>query len=444
MSIRIASLSLLLLAAPALGQATGTPIQVTPQPRQAPNAPPPVQGPPEVMALKQQLDDLDRYLRRKGSVTKDDRPALVALQGKLAPFAAQKEPLALAMQVQIATWLDDPAQIDAAYTAVLAARPGNEIALAQWFSAINRRNDFEHTVNEASARQAEVAASVRASLPVIDALIALNRIGDAKARLDALTPKANEALDVAGKLNAHKMRLEALSPLWQIEDALRQTEEKAGTLPRVELVTSKGPIVVELFEDQAPNSVAAFLSFVEGGNYAGTSFSKRVPGLGLVGGDPNSKAGATGRPGFGSPGFRLPDEAGKPERRMALAGTIGFAKADSPPTPTTDGSTPPRTVKDSAGQTFFFLTTPAEHLHGECTIFGRIVSGAELLSTLAVNDRIESAKVLRKREHPYEVTKAPELTGPVEVTLPPVAAPRPPAMPGQPGLQPTPIRTPTR
>lgn len=406
---------------------TPAPVTRPATPPTAPAAPAASQLPPDIQALKTELDTLDGYLRRKGSVTKDDHAAIGKLLDKVRPFATAKQPMAMAMQVQLATWLDDRPLVDETYANILSLNPSNEVALSQWFGAMNKRNDFERTVQQALERNAVVGASARASVPVIEALIALNRIGDAKARVDGITLAATERPDVSSRINALKTRIDALHPLWQAEDALRQADESAGNLPRVEIVTSRGPIVVELFEDQAPNSVAAFLSFVEAGQYAGTKFHKRVPNIGLLGGDPNSKAGAAGRPGFGTPGYRLPDEAGLPNHRLALAGTIGFAKADAPPaTPAPDAPPPPRTVKDSAGATFFLLTQPAEHLVGECTVFGRIVSGSELLATLSVNDTIESTKVLRKREHEYTVTKAPELPTPPELTIPTVMPARPP------------------
>jgi cyclophilin family peptidyl-prolyl cis-trans isomerase len=425
------------------GQASDTPLTpgelTTPPARPAPAAAPTV--PPEIQAIKLELDEVERYLRRKGTVSKDDRPALTKILDKVRPYAQTKQPLALAMQVQIATWLEDHALVDATYGEILALNPANEIALSQWFSALNRRGDFERCVAEALTRNAQVAGSPRTTVPVVEAFLSLNRIPEAKLRLDALTLAPTERPDVSSRVNALKTRLDALLPLWQAEDALRQADEKAGNLPRVELVTSKGAIVVELFEDQAPNSVAAFLGFTEGGLYNGTSFHKRVPNVGLVGGDPNSKAGSTGRPGAGTPGYRIADEAGRTDRRMALAGTIGLAKAEQSPVGP-DGTPTSRTVKDSAGQTFFVLTAPSEHLHGECTIIGRVVEGLEYLSMLHPNDRIESAKVLRKREHEYTVTKAPELPTAPELTVLSAtpAAPRPQATPNV--IQPAPLATP--
>src|SRR5690606_9013326 len=60
--------------------------------------------------------------------------------------------------------------------------------------------------------------------------------------------------------------------LWETEQALREAEAKADDLPRVKIETSKGPIVVELFENEAPQTVGNFVSLVEGGKYDNTIF----------------------------------------------------------------------------------------------------------------------------------------------------------------------------
>jgi cyclophilin family peptidyl-prolyl cis-trans isomerase len=390
--------------------------------------------PPEVAAIKVDFDEMSRYLTKKGSVSKDDIGAIRKLGERVAPHAQANDPTALAMQVQIGTWLDDPALVDASYIAILAMNDRNDIALAQWLAAMNRRLDYERCVNEALAHGPAMAASTRVSLAAIEALLGLNRVGEAKVRLDSIMLPPNERPDIASRYNAMKARVDALFPLWQQEDAARQAETTTNTLPRVELTTAKGTIVIELYEEQAPNSAAAFLEFAGSGAYDGTTFHKRVTGVGMLGGDPNSKAGAKSRPGTGSPGFRIADEGARPDRRVALSGTVGFAKAEAPKPTQAGQAQTSRTTKDSAGQTFFILTSPAEHLHDEFTIVGRVVDGFETVLRLTPSDAITSAKVLRKREHEYVVQKSPELSAPAELIVV-VNAPKAPTG-GMPGATP--------
>jgi cyclophilin family peptidyl-prolyl cis-trans isomerase len=58
----------------------------------------------------------------------------------------------------------------------------------------------------------------------------------------------------------------------------------AAANPRVVLETSKGPIVIELFAEQAPKTVANFLAYVDAGHYDGTVFHRVIPGFMIQGG----------------------------------------------------------------------------------------------------------------------------------------------------------------
>jgi len=58
----------------------------------------------------------------------------------------------------------------------------------------------------------------------------------------------------------------------------------AGENPRVDLVTSKGQIVLELYADKAPQTVKNFLAYVDAGYYNGTIFHRVIPGFMIQGG----------------------------------------------------------------------------------------------------------------------------------------------------------------
>ena len=80
--------------------------------------------------------------------------------------------------------------------------------------------------------------------------------------------------------------------LWEKEQAVRAGEANAGpesALPQILLKTSRGDILLELFEDQAPNTVANFVSLTENKDYDGTTFHRVIPNFMAQGGDPNSK-----------------------------------------------------------------------------------------------------------------------------------------------------------
>jgi cyclophilin family peptidyl-prolyl cis-trans isomerase len=177
---------------------------------------------------------------------------------------------------------------------------------------------------------------------------------------------------------------------WPEEVKIRQAEAKPGDLPRVVLKTNRGDIEIELFENEAPNTVANFISLVEKGFYNGVSFHRVLPYFMAQGGDPKGD-------GSGGPGYTIPDECHKPDHRLHFRGTLSMAKTGAP---------------DSGGSQFFLCFIPTQGLDGKHTVFGRVVKGIDVLAKLQRRDpekqasiepdKILEAKVLRKRNHPYQ------------------------------------------
>src|SRR4030095_9267504 len=95
--------------------------------------------------------------------------------------------------------------------------------------------------------------------------------------------------DKSGKLDEDAKELLAALPdqkkAWAKEQEIRKTEAAADDLPQVKFETSKGDIVIELFENEAPQSVANFISLVEQkdakgkGYYDGLTFHRVLPGF---------------------------------------------------------------------------------------------------------------------------------------------------------------------
>ena len=173
-------------------------------------------------------------------------------------------------------------------------------------------------------------------------------------------------------------------------------EAEADDLPRVKLETSKGPIVVELFENEAPNTVANFVSLVEKGFYDGLTFHRVLPHFVAQGGDPKGD-------GSGGPGYSIACEWPNDPNRMHFRGVLSMAHAG----------------RDTGGSQFFLTMLPTPHLNDLHTVFGRVIEGAELLSELQrvdpqnptagkEPDRIVKATVVRKRDHAYEPKTLPE------------------------------------
>jgi cyclophilin family peptidyl-prolyl cis-trans isomerase len=211
-------------------------------------------------------------------------------------------------------------------------------------------------------------------------------------------PKEDELAHI-GEFDLKAIQLHNYKQAWASEKAFRAREAKATTpneLPRVLLKTTKGDIELELFEDQAPNTVANFINLVERGFYKNVTFHRVLKGFMAQGGDPEGTGG-------GGPGYTIADECHLPNHREHFRGSLSMAKTQLP---------------DSGGSQFFLTFVPTPHLDGKHTVFGRVVSGMDVLAKLQRRDpqdaeapradKILDAKVIRKRPHPYKPQKMPE------------------------------------
>ncbi|MFA5203338.1 MAG: peptidylprolyl isomerase [Lentisphaeria bacterium] len=167
--------------------------------------------------------------------------------------------------------------------------------------------------------------------------------------------------------------------------------------PTVLIKTGMGDLTIELFEDQAPNTVANFISLVESGFYNGIAFHRIIPGFMAQGGCPNAREGASGVPGTGGPGYRFADEI-NPALKHTSRGLLSMANAG----PNTNGSQ------------FFLCFTATPWLDGKHAVFGKVIKGQEVLDKLeAVGTQsgrptqrvVMEMQVLSKRAHPYAVKK---------------------------------------
>lgn len=193
-----------------------------------------------------------------------------------------------------------------------------------------------------------------------------------------------------------KQELPMMRLRWRKEEGIRQQEAAADDLPRVKFTTSQGDIVIELFENEAPESVANFLSLVKKGYYNGVTFHRVLPMFMAQGGDPEGT-------GSGGPGYTIRDEHTLPIHRKHFRGSLSMAKTGAP---------------NSGGSQFFLCFVPTSYLDGRHTVFGRVVEGMENAAAIrrrdpesarpAAPDKIISAEVLRDRGHDYEFEKLPE------------------------------------
>ena len=87
--------------------------------------------------------------------------------------------------------------------------------------------------------------------------------------------------------NSQRLRLiDVYKTEWKREQKRREAEQDAADLPRVVLVTVRGEIELELFENEAPNTVANFIALVEDGFYDGSTFHEVTSGFAARAGCP--------------------------------------------------------------------------------------------------------------------------------------------------------------
>jgi peptidyl-prolyl cis-trans isomerase A (cyclophilin A) len=140
------------------------------------------------------------------------------------------------------------------------------------------------------------------------------------------------------------------------------------------LKTSMGDIVIQLFDDKAPKTVANFVGLGTGTKewadtktgekvkrplYNGTIFHRVIPGFMIQGGDPLGN-------GTGGPGYRFEDEF-NPTLRHNKAGILSMANAG----PNTNGSQ------------FFITHKETPFLDGKHSVFGEVVKGQEVVVAIA-------------------------------------------------------------
>jgi peptidyl-prolyl cis-trans isomerase A (cyclophilin A) len=159
--------------------------------------------------------------------------------------------------------------------------------------------------------------------------------------------------------------------------------------------TSRGNIVVKLFEKEAPKTVANFVGLATGKQewvdprngqkskaklYDGTAFHRVIPQFMIQGGDPLGT-------GTGGPGYRFEDEF-QSGRKFDRPGLLAMANAG----PNTNGSQ------------FFITEVPTPHLNNKHTIFGEVVKGHDLVPQIAragnAQTKLDHLEIVRSEKVP--------------------------------------------
>lgn len=134
-----------------------------------------------------------------------------------------------------------------------------------------------------------------------------------------------------------------------------------------EIVTAKGTMKVEFFEQDAPGTVKNFCDLAKKGFYDGLTFHRVIPGFVIQGGCPNGT-------GAGGPGYKIKCELDG-GNQFHDKGVLSMAHAG----------------KDTGGSQFFVVISRAQtaHLDRKHTCFGKVVEGLDVIEQIKGGDVIE-------------------------------------------------------
>lgn len=137
-------------------------------------------------------------------------------------------------------------------------------------------------------------------------------------------------------------------------------------MTRAIMETNKGTINLELFAQDAPNTVKNFVDLAEKGFYDGLSFHRVIPNFMIQGGCPLGT-------GTGGPGYQINCEI-NPNKH--LAGSLSMAHAG----------------RNTGGSQFFICHSPQAHLDGVHTVFGK-TEDMDVVNAIRKGDKIVSVKI---------------------------------------------------
>ena len=144
------------------------------------------------------------------------------------------------------------------------------------------------------------------------------------------------------------------------------TNVQAGGKLKATIKTEKGNIVLELFGEKAPLTVANFVNLAERGYYDGIVFHRVIDNFMIQGGDPTAT-------GSGGPGYKFEDEF-DPTLKHEGPGILSMANSG----PGTNGSQ------------FFVTHVKTGWLDGKHTVFGQVIEGQNVVDAIKQGDAIKS------------------------------------------------------
>lgn len=176
---------------------------------------------------------------------------------------------------------------------------------------------------------------------------------------------AYAAADAIEKLTGEKMSPRAARKYDFDWDFIEKCKGKTLTLK-----TSKGDIDLELFTEVAPFTVQSFVKLASDNFFDSTIFHRVVPNFVIQGGDPTGT-------GYGGPDYSLRSEFSSLEYEE---GILGMASSG----------------KDTEGSQFFITHSRTPHLDGKYTIFGKVLDGMDVVSSISYGDYLYDVVINEK------------------------------------------------
>ena len=140
-------------------------------------------------------------------------------------------------------------------------------------------------------------------------------------------------------------------------------------MKKATMETEKGTIILELFPNEAPGTVANFEKLANSEFYDGLTFHRVIPNFVIQGGDPNGN-------GTGGPGYTIKCETeGNPHKHGT--GALSMAHAG----------------KDTGGSQFFITHSTQPNLDGVHTVFGQVIEGMDVVNAIRQGDKMTKVRV---------------------------------------------------
>jgi len=128
-----------------------------------------------------------------------------------------------------------------------------------------------------------------------------------------------------------------------------------------------GEVVIDLFDQDAPNTVANFEKLASDGFYNGLTYHRVIPGFVAQGGCPDGR-------GTGGPGYTINCEINPNKHER---GSLAMAHAG----------------RNTGGSQFYICYQAQPHLDGQHTVFGKVASGMEFVDALSNGSKMETVEV---------------------------------------------------